>query len=173
MLRGLSLEAQAGQLLWVRGANGSGKSTLLRALTGLLPWQSGRLRWQGQNIAPQSAVWRQTIGYLGHAHGLLGSLTARAQLPAAALAHFGLAAFADKPVRQLSAGQQRRCALARLVANTAPLWLLDEPDTALDTAHQAHLTRYLQEHLQQGGIILLAAHAAPAITPAHIIELAT
>jgi heme exporter protein A len=171
LFAGLSFEVPAGAALIVTGPNGSGKSSLLRALCGFLPVQAGGFALEGGDA-------ERTVGeqahYLGHADGVKGALTAGENLAfsaamlagdsssaaqRAALARVGLAHAIDFPVRLLSAGQRRRVALARLLVAERPLWLLDEPATALDAAAQGALTAILQRRLQEGGIIVAAAHA--------------
>ena len=153
LFAGLSFEANEGSALIVTGPNGAGKSSLLRALSGLLPLQAGGFALEGGDA-------ERTVGeeahYLGHADALKGALTAgenlvfwagalggdssrEAQL--AALARVGLGHVIDFPVRALSAGQKRRVALARLLVARRPLWLLDEPTTALEFGGAGRLRR--------------------------------
>jgi heme exporter protein A len=172
VLDGLSFVLQPGQALIVSGPNGAGKSTLLRALAGLLPLAAGRITIEGAEDAPP----REIAHYLGHADGNKASLTARENLafwaamltarqgrgialPAAtALQSFALERVADFPVAALSAGQRRRVALARLLVAARPVWLLDEPMTALDAASQARLGDEMNRHLDEGGMIVAATH---------------
>jgi heme exporter protein A len=173
----LSFEAPAGEALIVTGPNGAGKSSLLRAIAGLLTLASGAVVLEGgeadQDIGEQAH-------YLGHADALKGALTARENLdfwaamlrgekaPAgsaeemdagAALERLGLAHIIDFPVSVLSAGQKRRVALARLLVAYRPLWLLDEPSSALDASAQARLAEIMRAHLASGGVIVAATHA--------------
>jgi heme exporter protein A len=171
LFAGLSFEAAEGVGLIVTGPNGAGKSTLLRALCGFLPLEAGGFALEGGDA-------ERTVGeqahYLGHADGVKGALTAGENLAFAAamlggrssreaqrdaLARVGLAHVIDFPARLLSAGQRRRVALARLLIADRPLWLLDEPATALDAAAQAALAAIMQGRLRGGGIIVAAAHA--------------
>lgn len=173
-----------GEALIVTGPNGAGKSSLLRALAGLLPLAAGamtvspRASSQGMSLA---ANLGEICHYIGHADALKPSLTLAENLAfwtallgrpggsglatrvEAALARLGLAPIADLPCAYLSAGQKRRAALARLVAAERPLWLLDEPLTALDATGQSVLTAMMAEHLAQGGMIVAATHAPLAI----------
>jgi heme exporter protein A len=168
---GLSFEAAGGAALIVTGPNGSGKSSLLRALCGFLPLQAGGFALEGGDA--ELTVGEQAH-YLGHADGVKGALTAGENLAfcaamldgdpsraaqRAALARVGLAHAIDFPVRLLSAGQRRRVALARLLVAKRPLWLLDEPTTALDAAAQTALAAIMTTHLRGGGLIVAAAHA--------------
>jgi heme exporter protein A len=172
---GLSFAADQGAALIVTGPNGSGKSTLLRALCGFLPLEAGAFALEGGDA-------ERTVGeqahYLGHADGVKGALTAGENLAfaaamlggqssrdaqGAALARVGLAHVIDFPARLLSAGQRRRVALARLLIAARPLWLLDEPATALDAAAQETCVAILQAHLRGGGVLVAATHAPLAL----------
>ncbi len=174
VLDGLSFALAAGEALVVTGPNGAGKSTLLRAIAGLLPLRAGKIAISGAADAPPP---REVAHYLGHADGNKASLTAvenlafwaavlgagegRAPLPPLeALAAFALAHVAELPVAVLSAGQRRRVALARLLVAARPLWLLDEPTTALDAASQERLLQVIHAHLENGGLIVAATHSA-------------
>ncbi|MBV9065250.1 MAG: heme ABC exporter ATP-binding protein CcmA [Methylobacteriaceae bacterium] len=175
VLEGLSCVIEPGEALIVTGPNGSGKSTLLRALAGLLPLAGGRIAVTGD--ADDARSVRELAHYVGHADGNKISLTAGENLAfwaamlgvragrggalpvAEAVGAFGLQAIAELPVAMLSAGQRRRIALARLLVAARPLWLLDEPMTALDAAAQARLLQHMLMHLDQGGIIVAATHA--------------
>ena len=167
----LSLEVGAGEALVVVGPNGAGKSSLLRAIAGFLPLSEGSIVLQGGDA--EASVGEQAH-CVGHADALKGALTAGENLafwagvlsgdprrPAwlAALGRLGLAHVADFPVRALSAGQKRRVALARLLVARRPLWLLDEPTTALDAAAQGLFAELMREHLKSGGLIVAATHA--------------
>ena len=164
----------AGEALLVTGPNGAGKSSLLRAIAGLLPLAKGRI-----SVAPGSENrLPELCHYVGHADALKPSLTVYENLAfwaaflgkgtaagggasqiEAALAQLGLARIADLPSAYLSAGQKRRVALARPLAVPRPLWLLDEPGTALDAASQKVLSAMMLEHLAIGGMIIAATHA--------------
>jgi heme exporter protein A len=170
----LSLRLSAGQWLQVAGENGAGKSSLLRLVAGLLPPASGELLWRGAPMAPQ----RERLGlerlYLGHEPALKEDLSALENLLAAcaiagepvtrnqaleALDQAGLAGSTHRPARQLSQGQRRRCALARLpLSRRRPLWVLDEAFNALDTAACDWLAAQVQRHLQAGGLAVLTSH---------------
>ena len=156
----LALRIDAGECVELRGPNGSGKTTLLRTLAGLLP--------DSAQLGPRPA-----LAYLGHANGLAGPLTplenlrwylgiggqpADVQRVHAALARLGISSLARRPTERLSAGQQRRVALARLVLDAAPLWLLDEPYTALDSGGVASVDDLLRDHCAAGGAALVASH---------------
>lgn len=166
----LSFRVSAGQALAVEGANGAGKTSLLRILAGFLSQAGGRILLKTAEIESDDAEERgKLIGWLGHQDGLKPQLTVREQFSFFAslyrgdhdeslLAQVGLARQADLPCRYLSAGQRRRLALARLLASKRPLWLLDEPFAALDTAGQALVAHLMARHCGEGGIIIAATH---------------
>lgn len=166
---GLSFALGPGEALAVTGRNGAGKSTLLAILAGRLRQESGRV-----SIADAGeASLPECLHVVGHRDGLKSALTAGENLafaqkllgaarldPRAALGRMGLAHAHDLPVAYLSAGQRRRVALARLLVCARPLWLLDEPTAALDTASQALLATLMAEHRAQGGLVVAATHQA-------------
>jgi heme exporter protein A len=169
IISNLSFALSAGECLTVTGPNGAGKSTLLRALAGFLPLRSGTV---SLSPPPEETVSRQ-IHYVGHADGLKGLLTITENLEflaalldmglgglpiAEALAKLGLEHAAHLPVAYLSAGQKRRAALARLLATSRPIWLLDEPLTALDASSRVLVRQIMTGHLSRGGLIVAASH---------------
>jgi heme exporter protein A len=170
LFRNVSFEVPAGGALQVTGPNGSGKTTLLRVLAGFIPLEVGRLGWRGAPGDWATAA-RGEVAYCGHLSALKSELTAGENLAfaaalaggpagavAGALAAAGLARVADLPAAQLSAGQRRRLALARLPLASAPLWILDEPQTNLDDAGKAYLRGLLTAHLGSGGLAVVASH---------------
>jgi heme exporter protein A len=175
LAQGLSFTLKGGEALLVTGPNGAGKSTLLRVLAGLLAPASGHLSLGAAGVeAPGLAAH-----YLGHAEALKGALTAQENLefwaamlgggnsgldPQAALAQVAMSHAPDLPVSYLSAGQRRRVAIARLLVAPRPLWLLDEPTTALDAASQTRLAGLMKDHLAAGGLIVAATHADLGLT---------
>jgi heme exporter protein A len=164
---GLSFTVEAGEALVVLGPNGVGKSSLLRLVAGLVVRSGGALSLAGGD--PELTIGEQAH-YLGHQDALKPSLTVDENLAfwarflgggegtQGALAALGLDGLAQLPAGYLSAGQRRRLSIARLIAIKRPLWLLDEPTTALDTAAQARLAELMGQHLAGGGLILAAAH---------------
>lgn len=170
----LDFHVDAGEAVLVHGANGRGKTTLLRVLAGLLPAQSGEVSIDGLP-ASREAVAR-SCALLGHLLGHKGELTAEENLrfarglfgqrpgisPVTALAAVGLAGFEDSPARQLSAGQKKRLALARLLLVPARLWLLDEPYANLDLEGIDLVNRLVAHHLGRGGAALITSHGAYA-----------
>ncbi|HEY6451646.1 MAG TPA: cytochrome c biogenesis heme-transporting ATPase CcmA [Steroidobacteraceae bacterium] len=172
VLRGLSFVLDGGECLQVTGVNGSGKTTLLRALCGLVPLEQGRICWRGADIRADLSAYHGELAYLGHDNGLKGELTPlenlrfglglRRRVSAAqcraALALLGLTEPYALPLRQLSAGQRRRVALARLYLTEAPLWVLDEPGSNLDASGQATLAQLLAGHLRGGRMAVVATH---------------
>jgi heme exporter protein A len=185
---GLSFRLAAGGALVLRGANGSGKTSLLRLLAGLIAPAAGRLTWGETPIDDDLAGHRARLLYVGHQDAVKPGLTPRetldfwaalrgcgirrrASILDAALSAFALEPVADWPCRWLSAGQRRRLALARLSVMPAPLWLLDEPFTALDHDNQDRLERAITGHRAAGGRVVLATHLSIEIGSAVGIEL--
>jgi heme exporter protein A len=171
VLENVGFTLASGESLRVIGRNGAGKSTLLRALAGLLPLRSGRIRL-GSAEGEDASI---ATHYLAHADGMRAVLTAlenlqfwRAMLaesggasglsPLEALARVGLAPLAQAPVGLLSAGQKRRIALARLFVASRPLWLLDEPLTALDSRARDQFAQAMRAHCEAGGMVVAATH---------------
>lgn len=168
----LSFCISAGEIVQVEGQNGAGKTSLLRILAGLADADEGQVNWQGENIRRDRARYHQDLLYLGHQPGIKSVLTPFENLAfyqsvfqkvdsAAiwqALAQVGLVGYEDLPVSQLSAGQQRRVALARLWLSQSPLWILDEPLTAIDKQGVGTLLALFVEHAAKGGMVLLTTH---------------
>jgi len=172
VFHGLDFTLPSGGALVLIGPNGSGKSSLLRIMAGLTPPFAGALSWNGVALREDRAAHRARLHFIGHADALKPVLSAQEMLGfwtrmrggdadavARALAQFGLGAAAELPCRYLSAGQKRRLALARLIASPAPLWLLDEPSTGLDSDGAAQLLAAIAAHRRGGGSIVLSTHA--------------
>jgi heme exporter protein A len=177
---GLGFSVAGGEALLVTGRNGAGKSSLLRLIAGLVRIASGKLVLAGGDSERTIA---EQAHYLGHQDALKTSLTAAENLTFwsrylggaepqhDALDAVGLAALADLPAGTLSAGQRRRLSLARLVAIKRPIWLLDEPTTALDSGAQNTLKHLMQQHLSGGGLIVAAAHGPIGLDRAQELRL--
>lgn len=173
LFAGLSFSLRGGELLRIAGANGSGKTSLLKILCGLLAPDGGEVRWQGEPIGQLREDFTRNLVYLGHAPAVKDDLTAAENLTVActlagrtaspqqareALESYGLAAD-GVAVRRLSQGQRRRAALARLLLSAdAPLWLLDEPFAALDTAAARFTEELIANHVAQGGAAIYTTH---------------
>lgn len=178
LFRALDLEAAPAKALLVTGANGSGKSTLLRVLCGLTAAEEGEVLWRGRPIGSVREDFVAALAYSGHANGLKLDLSAWENLRFAArmrempddgwdglLDALGIGGCADLPVRHLSAGQQRRVALTRVLGSGALVWILDEPFTNLDSAGRQLINQRCAEHLEQGGLLIMASHEQPALDP--------
>jgi len=178
LFRDLSFSVDAGELLHLKGRNGSGKTTLLRALAGLLLQESGEIRWRGKSIRRLREEYSRHLLYLGHLNGIKGDLTAVENLRIAAtldgltlsearawevLGEIGLKGHEDLPSKHLSQGQKRRVALARLLANQASIWILDEPFTALDMAAVQLLQDVIRHHVENGGMAIITTHQEVAM----------
>lgn len=172
----LQVQVAAGDMLQVCGPNGCGKTSLLRLLAGLMQPAEGHVAFASP--VQRSERGRQLL-WIGHATGIKDALSAEENLawlcalhtPASrahiwtALAAIGLRGFEDVPCQRLSAGQQRRVALARLYLPGPPLWILDEPFTALDAQAVEQLERHLVDHCERGGMVVLTTHHVLGRTP--------
>jgi len=182
LFRDLSFAVHGGELVHLKGRNGSGKTTLLRALAGLLLPEAGEIRWDGKNIRSLREEYARHLLYLGHLNGIKGDLTAVENLRIAAildgyrisearaweiLGEIGLKGHEDLPSKHLSQGQKRRVALARLLANQARIWILDEPFTALDVAAVQLLQEVIRRHIEDGGMAIITTHQEVAMIGEH------
>lgn len=177
LFENLTFNLESGQLLYVQGDNGSGKTTLLRTLCGLSQAHSGQVSWNNQNIQSLAEDYAGQVLYIGHLAGIKEDLTAienlqfsatltgvdvRREQAITALTQVNIARCADLPTRVLSQGQKRRVALARLWLQENPLWILDEPFTALDGEAIKTLTRRIEGFVGAGGIVVFTSHQEPA-----------
>lgn len=180
----LSFTISSGELVQIEGHNGAGKTTLLRIIAGLGRADSGQVFWNQEDIQAAREDYHQELLFLGHQTGVKRELTAFENLAFfqamhkcnqgsdlkgspqvtgkdalwQALAHVGLAGREDVPAGQLSAGQQRRVALARLWLSNHKLWVLDEPLTAIDKQGVKVLENLFLSHVERGGLVLLTTH---------------
>lgn len=183
---GLDFSLIPGGAVVLLGPNGSGKSTLLRVMAGLLKPTAGRLGWDDGDIGADADRHHVRTHYVGHHDAIKPVLSvaenlgfwARLHDPAtaaarvaAAMDRFGLAHLAAIPGKMLSAGQKRRANLARLLAAPSPLWLLDEPTTALDRATIAQLEQVLADHRARGGMAVVSTHQDIALPGAATLHL--
>lgn len=174
LFESLSFSIDSGELVQIEGRNGTGKTTLLRIITGLGDRDQGEIFWNGESIESNRDVFHEDLLFLGHSTGVKRDLTAYENLRFylsvhskasidketiyQALTKVGLAGREDVPVAQLSAGQQRRVALARLWLSQHKLWILDEPLTAIDKQGVKVLEALFLNHAEQGGIVMLTTH---------------
>lgn len=181
----VDLRVEPGKIVQIEGPNGIGKTSLLRCIAGLSSRFEGEMLWRGQPLAKARADFADDSLYLGHHAGVKAVLSARENLRwwaalrgidviatvDVALAQVGLAGYEDSPCYQLSAGQQRRVALARLFVAPVALWILDEPFTAIDRGGVAQLEGWLTAQVERGGAVLLTTHQPLSPTP-HLVKIA-
>ena len=170
IVSGLSLSIAPKDLIWIGGDNGIGKSSILRLLAGLLRPQSGSLDYALENTPCLPA---QLISYQGHSEPLKpqervseaikfwASLSGHKTGLDAAMDRVGISGLAGQFCHSLSAGQSRRLALAKLLIENKPVWLLDEPSAAMDSAGQDLIDDLITAHIEAGGAAMIASHAAP------------
>lgn len=192
---GLDFNLDRGGALVLIGPNGSGKSSLLRLMSGLLPAASGTLSWDDVAIGEDPEAHGGRLHYVGHFDAVKpvlnvtenvafwASLRSPRRGPShgpkddggavmAALESFGIAHLADVPGRFLSAGQKRRVNLARILAAPSPLWLLDEPTTALDKQTIAALEATIATHRGGGGMVVISTHSDIKLDTFDVLDLA-
>lgn len=173
LFRDLDFSIGAGELLVVEGPNGCGKTSLLRGIAGLLDFETGHVAWNGQPIRDGYQAFRSDLAWFAHKTGFKGDLTLAENLDFEAglrpnddarrqdvLQRLGIGALVRLPFRSLSAGQQRRSALARVLLSTARLWIVDEPYTNLDRDGQSLVRELIDAHMADGGLCVAATHQA-------------
>ena len=171
LFKRISFKLHAGETLLLTGRNGSGKTTLLRQLCGLRLPDEGKVLWDDTDICTLCTDFYKYMGYLGHLNGMKQDLTTLENLamarsfygaskysPESALKKVDLFGYEDSLTRTLSAGQQRRLALARLLVMGTSLWILDEPFTCLDTNSIETIERLFEEHTASGGMLAVTSH---------------
>ena len=171
LFQDLDFALNPGELLILEGQNGSGKTSLMRAIAGMLSLETGEIFWNDVPVNEQRQEFHGSLVWLAHRTGLKGDLTLVENLrfegtlrrqantdPATIFDRLGISRLKRLPLRSLSAGQQRRVALARMLMADVPLWLMDEPFTNLDREGRRLVMDLTEEHLAAGGMCVMAAH---------------
>lgn len=168
LLQNINLQLAPGELLQIVGNNGAGKTTLLRILSGLLMPTSGEIYWRDKSIHEYRMEYADEILYIGHLNAIKSQLTVHDNLHlthkvtqnaiSTALKYLNLQHHEHRLACHLSAGQQRRLALAKLLTCSARLWILDEPLTALDKSGKILIEDLLKQHLSNNGVVILTSH---------------
>ena len=171
LFKGLNFALNPGEILLLEGRNGSGKTSLMRAIAGLLSLETGEIHWDGAPVRTRRQEFHAALVWMAHRVGFKADLTLvenlrfEAHLRAQSSADFDevlhrldIDRLKRLPLRSLSAGQQRRVALARMLLSGAPLWLMDEPFTNLDREGRALVMALAREHLDRDGMCIMAAH---------------
>lgn len=186
LFRHVNATLELGQRLLIQGANGTGKSTLLKIIAGLLAADRGAVTWQGHALQSEQAQYFSKMSYLGHQNGVKRALTVLENLQellclansqttterqVAVLDALGLATKQHQICDTLSAGECRKVALAGVLLKNKPLWVLDEPFNSLDKASYHKFQDYCEQHLAQGGLIVLACHQSQPYQGGQVIDL--
>jgi len=183
LFAGLNVSFMAGDAVQIMGPNGAGKTTLLRAISGISQDYNGIIRYQGRALHDCEWEFRQDCLYLGHLTGIKKVLTPSENLAwyaaqtgaatsiAESLKAVGLYGYEDTPCYQLSAGQLRRVALARLHLSSARIWILDEPFTAIDKAGVSELEALIAKQCARGGLVLLTSHQDLTLPSLRMVDL--
>ncbi len=173
---------QPGALLLLKGANGSGKTSLIRILSGALPPEAGNVSWDGKPIR-NNPEFKRELMLVGHKSAVKLDATVRENLDfwgkmygsemltGAAMRFYDLERFADTPARELSAGWQRRVALARLIVVPCRLWMLDEPTNFLDEEAVILTASLIETRVKQGGIVIIASHIMQSAVASHTLNM--
>ncbi|MDH2999063.1 heme ABC transporter ATP-binding protein CcmA [Pasteurellaceae bacterium LFhippo2] len=186
LFEGCNLKISSGDWWQIEGHNGIGKTSLLRILSGLAVAAEGEILWNGQAIQKQRDGYYSDLFYLGHHAGIKPELTAWENLRFYqktqglelsdddlwnALGKVSLIGREDLPCSHLSAGQQRRVALAKLWLTKAKLWILDEPFTAIDKKGVSELISHIEQHCEQGGMVIFTSHQTAESAKVQILSL--
>jgi len=171
LFKHLSFALNPGELLLLEGRNGTGKTSLMRAIAGLIEFEDGDILWEGKPVRTNRQSFYGSLVWMQHRVGFKADLTLvenlrfethlRAQSGEdfeEVLKRLDIDRLKRLPIRSLSAGQQRRVALARMLLSRVPLWLMDEPFTNLDREGRALVMNLTTEHLDRGGMCIMAAH---------------
>ena len=171
LFKELSFALNPGELLLLEGRNGSGKTSLMRAIAGLIELESGEIFWNGKSVQSHRQAFHGSLVWMAHRVGFKADLTLVENLKFEShlraqsgkdldevLQRLDIGRLKPLPVRSLSAGQQRRVALARMLLSRVPLWLMDEPFTNLDREGRALVMELTTEHLERDGMCIMAAH---------------
>ncbi len=171
LFEGLEFALESGAMLLLEGRNGCGKTSLMRAIAGMLSLETGEVLWNDVPVLKQRQVFHGALVWLAHRTGLKGDLNMIENLhfeqslrpqarrdPEEVYLRLNIERLKRLPLRSLSAGQQRRVALARMLLADVPLWLMDEPFTNLDREGRKLVMELVEEHLGRGGLCVMAAH---------------
>jgi len=178
----LNFQINAGDIVQVEGPNGSGKTSLLRILCGLTAPFEGEVLFKQNLIGDNRELFHQNLLYIGHLPGVKGEMAAQENLEfnlslhgldaaqaEQTLSEVNLFGFEDSLASHLSAGQHRRISLARLFSSKSPVWILDEPFTAIDKNGVKRLEKLFSEHAQRGGCVILTTHQDLAL-PSDLVK---
>ncbi|GAA5139292.1 cytochrome c biogenesis heme-transporting ATPase CcmA [Thalassotalea piscium] len=178
LFEALSFTINPGDIVQVEGPNGAGKTSLLRILAGLSSPYEGDVYFKQHKITNVQDTYHQNLLYLGHLPGVKGEMTAQENLEfnlalsglesicaEETLAEVSLLGFEDALASHLSAGQHRRIALAKLWQSTAPIWILDEPFTAIDKVGVKKIEQLFIDHAKRGGCVILTTHQDLSLAP--------
>ena len=182
---GVNFTLNRGELMLVQGANGSGKTSLLRSIAGLIELEHGYISWQGIPTKQNRQLFSAEIVWMAHRVGFKDDLTLIDNLRFenglrsttfagidVILRQLEISQLRNLPLRSLSAGQQRRVALARMLISDAQLWLMDEPFTNLDADGEALVIQLISDHMSKKGVCVLATHRDIDLeVPVHRIQL--
>ena len=161
LFENLSLSLGRGDARWLRGPNGAGKSSMIRLAAGLLRPAAGTVERHGRCALIDEAAALDTELPLRRALDFWARIdTVDGHSVDRAMDEMALAPLAEVPVSMLSTGQRKRAAMVRVIAASAPIWLLDEPANGMDDAAQARLVAAIAKHRANGGAVLLASHFA-------------